>query len=185
MYGATSAGEHEAAVSTLDMSAAAAPTPAPAPATTSWVKRASMMGLGLLGLAGVTYSVGGTYGAASDDRLALTRVYEDDDVFTGHMFTWYNDSRMIDSLDPGTQFSCNDYDDDQVYPGRGESLCDTPEGDPLMCDTLMEYDAFSEFGFFGGLCQKYGAVRGSGLGVTVPSLPAFALHWAHWAHWAH
>ena len=70
MYGATSAGEHEAALSAPDTPVAAAPAK-------SWVRRASVS-LGLLGLAGVAYSVGGGAVASSSDL----RAYLDDDLFS-------------------------------------------------------------------------------------------------------
>ena len=74
MYGATSAGEHEASASiTVDMDTLDVAT-----RTKSWVTRATV-GVGLFALAGVAVSVGNAYGGAAP-ALDL-RAYLDDDLF--------------------------------------------------------------------------------------------------------
>ena len=74
MYGATSAGEHEASASiTVDMDTLNVAT-----RTKSWVTRATV-GVGLFALAGVAFSVRNAYGGAAPS--SDLREYLDDDLF--------------------------------------------------------------------------------------------------------
>ena len=96
--------------------------------------------------------------SSSTDSSGDKGLYFEDDIFAGQMvvdkYDRYKAPWMSNAADPAEQFSCNDWDDDGVYP-TGTCM----SGDDKQCATLGDFHAFNT------LCNSSCATSGATWGV--------------------